>query len=417
MIGLLLAAELGCRSYSYLTGGPVAALARQSPVAGFVFVSDDPWQFDRTQGFVGRPGLRYLIGSATGLDVGCSELPASLWPGGDLGPSWDSAELRIALFGVDDAVQQPDWNRRPWPRILAEELSRRLGRRVEVASYSRPQVGPLQALVLAADRAPAIKSHLVVLAPSTGTLSLDFTYRSVGRIEGASVPVASHSPQVNEAPEVGAPVGAIVNPRVTKAWCDEMQSARRGGVPGLLRFDSVLAELQNQANVASLLAGRSLVSDWLSPRPALLPLLHLQAPRFVRVKEVARLLPRYLSNPDLGRDRRATTAMTTLRSAGIPVVVLHSPVLPELLERKVLLKYAGVPQSYLDALVASLEGLTGHRLLRMTDVLDRDVTAEASRIVNSPQGDWQLRVAGTELYGRLAAHALAPVVATIERPR
>jgi hypothetical protein len=216
---------------------------------------------------------------------------------------------------------------------------------------------------------------------------------------------------------LGVPVGPIVNARVTKSWCNQVQTATRTGMTALLRFDGVLKQLQDQANVVSLLGGRAITANWLSPQPALLQLLRHRTPVFAGVKEVTRSPPRYLSDPDLGHDRRIIAAMDALRGAGIPVIVLQSPLFPELLEKRLLLKYAGEPQEYLDSLVASIAEMTGGPMLRMTDALQRDVGAEAANLVNNPEGDWQLRAAGTELYAALAARTLMPIVATLPARR
>jgi hypothetical protein len=414
---LLLIVEFALRFWTSLAGGPIVALARQSPVANFVFASDDPWQFDPRHGFLGRPGLQYLIGSMSGLSGGCSDTPISLWPTSDLGADWDAAELRLGVFGADDAGMQPDWNRQPWPSLLAGELARLSGRRAAVANYSRPGVGVVQSLVLAADVAPAKRMHLVVLAPTTATLALDFVYRAVLPIAGARIPLTSSSPRLLDEPTLGGPVGPIVNPRVTKSWCSQLETATRAGMTGLLRFDGVVRELRNQASVAALLGSSSLAANWFSPRLALFNLLRLRPPLFTGVGEAVRSPPRYLSDPDLGRDQRVVAAIGALRGAGIPVVALQSPLFPELLEKRLLLKYSGVSQQYLDTILASIATLTGHPILRMIDALERDIAPHAAAIVNNPADDWQLREAGVELYAHLAARALTPVLARPEKGR
>jgi hypothetical protein len=417
VFGLLLITEIVLRICTYLVGGPVAVLARQSPVASFVFASADPWQFDARHGFVGRPGLQYLMGSISGLSGNCTEGPNSLWPGSDLGPAWEAAELRIGVFGVDDAITQPEWNRQPWPSLLANELSRVSGRRIAVANYSRPGVGLVQSLILAADVAPPNRMHLVVLAPTTATLSLDVVYRALLHVEGALIPLSSSSPELIDQPMLGGPVGPVVNAKVTTSWCIQVQTAARTGMTGLLRFDRVLNELRNQADVATLLSGKSLAANWLSSKLALLELLRLRLPLFTGIRDVARSPPRYLSDPDLGRDQRVAAAIEALRKADVSTVVLQSPLFPELVEKRLLLKYAGASQQYLDTLFASIASLTGHPNLRMIDELERNIGPEAAEIVNNPAGDWQLREAGTDLYAKLAARALAPLVAQLQSGR
>jgi hypothetical protein len=274
-----------------------------------------------------------------------------------------------------------------------------------------------QSLVLAAEVAPAQSIDLVVLAPTTATLALDFVYRAVLRTQGALLPLASKSASLIDEPTLGGPVGPIVNPRVTKSWCNQIQTATRTGLTALLRFDGVLKELQDAANVAALLARKPVAANWLSPRPALLQSLRQRKPMFAGVKDVAPSPPTYLSDPDLTHDGRATAALAALHGAGIPVVALQSPLFPELLERRLLLNYAGVPQQYLDTLLASVTHLSGRPVLRMIDALDRDVDSEAADLVNNPANDWQLRVAGTELYADLAARALLPMLATLKTGR
>jgi hypothetical protein len=50
----------------------------------------------------------------------------------------------------------------------------------------------------------------------------------------------------------------------------------------------------------------------------------------------------------------------------------------------------------------------------MFDALERDIGAEADKIVNNPKNDWTLRVAGTELYANLAARSLLPVLLQLQ---
>lgn len=413
VLGLLLIAELTVRAWTYAIGGPVAALARQAPVRSFGFTSDDPWQFDPRQGFIGRPGVSYLMGSLTDLRGGCVQLD-SLWPDQDLGSAWEAAEFRIGLFGAYDAIYQPDWNRHPWPALLADELFRLSGRRVAVANYSRPGVGLVQSLMLAADVAPAQRMHLVVLAPTTATLALDFVYRAVLRIGGAAMPLASGSSRLVEEPTLGMPVGPIVNAGVTKSWCSRIETAARLEMTGLLRFDRIVNELQGQATAANLLASKSLAPDWWSTTPALFNLAQLRSPLFTAVREVPRASPSTLANPDLSRDNRVTEALDLLRKAGIPVQVLQSPLFPELLDRQILVNYSGVPQEYIETLLQSITALTGHPVLRMFDALEHDIGAEAGKIVNDPRNDWNLRIAGTEFYANLAGRSLLPVLSRLQ---
>jgi hypothetical protein len=185
----------------------------------------------------------------------------------------------------------------------------------------------------------------------------------------------------------------------------------------LLRFDRLLNELKDHASIATLVGSKSLTANWFSTKLAIYELLRLRLPLFTGVNEATRIPPRYLSDPDLGRDRRVVAAVDALRKAGIPIFVLQSPLFPELLEKRLLLNYAGQPQEYLDTLLASIATLTGHSNLRMLDELERDIGAEAAEIVNNPAGDWQLREAGTELYANLAARAMAPVVAHLPNGR
>jgi hypothetical protein len=250
-------------------------------------------------------------------------------------------------------------------------------------------------------------------------LSLDFLYRAVLPIADTRIPLASSSPRLIDEPTLGVPAGPIVNPRVTKSWCNQLETATRTGMSGLLRFDRLLRELQDQANVATLLEGSSLAANWLSPRLALFKLFRLRPPIFTGVRQVTRSPARYLSEPDLARDDRVVAAIGALRGAGIPVVVLQSPLFPELWEKRILLKYAGtgVSQQYLDTILASIATLTGHPILRMIDAFERDIAPDAANIVNNPAGDWQLRVAGTELYAHLAARALTPVLAGPKKGR
>jgi hypothetical protein len=416
IVGLFLIAELAVRAWTYAIGGPVVVQARQSTLSSFVFTSDDLWQFDQRHGFVGRPGLTYLIGSLTDLNGGCALIHSS-WPDTDLGPTWEAAEVRIGIFGGYDAVQEPDWNGHPWPTLLADELSRLSGRRVAVANYSRPSVGLVQSVMLAADLAPAQHMDLVVLAPATSTLSLDFIYRAVLSTGGIMRPLISSSSRLVEEPTLGMPVGAIVNAHVTGSFCRRIQDAAGMGITGLLRLDGVVNELQQQASVANLLGNRSLVPNWWSAMPALFKLAQLRSPLFTAVHEVPRALPSTLANPDLSRDSRMTEAIGLLGKAGISVQVLQSPLFPELRDRQTLLNYAGVAPQYFDTLLQSIVAVTGHPVLRMFDALENDIGADADKLVNNPQNDWNLRVAGTELYAKLAARSLLPVVSRLQQKK
>jgi hypothetical protein len=49
----------------------------------------------------------------------------------------------------------------------------------------------------------------------------------------------------------------------------------------------------------------------------------------------------------------------------------------------------------------------------MFGALERDIGAEADKIVNNPAGDWTSRIAGTELYANLAARSLLPVLSQL----
>ncbi len=419
IVVLLVLAETSLRGLSYLGGGPVAGMARQTPTKSFVFTSDDPWQFDARHGFLGKPGFRYIIGSVTdGAAVNCSDLPVSPWSPDPLAsPDWQKADVRIAFFGGDDATAQPDWTAAAWPVQLGAELSRRSGRSVVVANFSRPSTGPYQNLLLAGDMAPKLGAHLAVISTQTGTLAYDMVYRTSAPVEGVTMPVQSSSPEIGARPEIGAPVGAMVNRRVSKAWCNQMQIASRTGMTGLLRLDGILNELQRQADTATLLQQRPMASDWTSTDPALLRLMRGETPAFASVTPVTRIPLRYRSNPDLGKDERAVAAIAALQKAGVAVAGLHSPILPELTQRKLLLNYLGADQGYLDLLLASFGRLAGGPLLFMTDTPEASRPFDPKTLVNNPAGDWQLRAAGTEFYAAMAASALLPTIAKLPAGR
>ena len=413
--GVLLACvaviEFGLRLYSYWTGGPVAALARQNPIPAFVFASADPWLFDPKHGFLGRPGLRYLMGSITNGHVdGCSDLPHTIWPGLESEPAWKAADLQIALFGVDDALAEPDWNGEPWPSILAGQLSQATGKRIVVRNYSRPSVSMLQSLVLAGEIAPATGAKLVVIATSTANLPLDFVYRTVGTIEGASVARVSSSDAIQSRPELGIPVGPLIDQRVTKIWCNQAQIMTRGSMVTLMRFDRLLNDLQEHANIVNQTGQRTLMANWTSAQPAIVRLMTGRSPVFAATSPVERVPIHYLANPNIAADQRAKSAAGALQVAAIPWIVLHSPNFAELQQRRVLLNYAGVAQTFFDAVLRSLETLGSEKLILMHEMLSSSDAYRPEALVNNPQGDWQLRVRGTELYAHMAARALLPIV-------
>jgi len=225
---------------------------------------------------------------------------------------YDSSDVKILVFG--DSFTH--WNQKgeTWPDLLQAVLSRRLGKRVAVLNYARGAYGVIQMLELAADRAPALRPDLVVLAPIGDDFSRARWWCQEVQKDGVTRWMMSS--KKDEFLDYRFAVDEVlIDPRTTPGWCDS--TWHRGG------YDPVVASLNERYAAISrgIWAVHPPVELFTLRHSYLLAWLVLRDPLAGR----HRTLPR-VPFTDYGDDEGALAAIERLKSSRVPVLLVYLPV-------------------------------------------------------------------------------------------
>lgn len=387
----------------------------ESSSASFVFYGEAPFVFDRRHGFLPRPDTGYVTGLIVrGALVNCMEISSQQWPDyGPDDPSWQGADLRIAVFGGAQALLRPD-NRAPsWPEHMEDALEDRTGSRVTVANFSRPHVGFVQNLLLASEISEEWQPHVIVLVLETDLFARMPVWRSLQWIHGTAVVVEATTPDVASDPVLGTVAPVVIASAATTQWCHSQMHVQSVGLDELARRDGVLRAMVGAYEVGRLGRHTSLVHGWMDFDTSFLV-------TYLMENSGAQDAQQEDSEPSPYRPRNWTfeqalsevdlyLLMNALIDGGSEIVVLHAPLFPELDQGAFLPRYSGLDDPQFNSWIEGIRDLTDEGIVHLTR-FSHDLPDPAT-VVNNPDGDWQLTPTGARLYGELAAAAL---IATID---
>lgn len=352
------------------------------------------WEFDRRFGYVYPPGrIIAQTNIADGRVTSCQRLNVINKYGniGKIVGDYHEAALKILVFG--DSWSAFHHEGRTWPLFLQEVLGARLNKKVHVVNFGRDAYGILQMFDLAAAKIAEWKPDLVVFAFITDDLDRARFWRAVvGRGDDMRV-LSVLEPERNPDPEASADAFLLM-PSATYDWCKRMERTKStDAILERLILKHRFLRAHNDPTRATATA------DMLTLRHSFLynRVMSGDAFAFVRERIPTRINPR-VPYQSYAEDQEFMRSLARVKAAGVPWVLFHLAFYPEI-EAKT--EYILRPHQ--QALLHSLEAVTGKKVLRTTDYVRMPVP-QAERMNATP--DYHPSLWGMEFYARAVAEAL-----------
>lgn len=309
-------------------------------------------------------------------------------------PSVAEGTLRIAIFG--DSWTDATSGGMAWPDFLRDHLAQR-GITAKVENYGRGAYGILQMFDLAGAVVPATKPDLAIIAFITDDLMRARTWRTV--VYGRDGPAVVASPD----PSPAAPLERqrtthIVVPEASSEWCSSML--------GTGRQDEVTQRIQSRYSRAAVKS--EITADIFTLRHSYL------WPRIWRGDPFRGLLNTYrlpkIQLHSYGADDEIMNAIAALKASGVPIVLVHFAIYPELRANQ---EY--IVTNDQSRLIQSLTDVTGWPILETLAYAQRPLP-DLDTIIESPTDYHPSRI-GMDFYGQTVARmVLGKLSAGTARP-
>jgi hypothetical protein len=277
------------------------------------------WRFDAVRGYdlVSRENI-YSVAFQNGKILGCGLVPQLNKYGGP-GPaegSYEGAQVKIAVFGNSFNLNTNDDNL-TWLHYLQRELTKRLHKSVFVLNRARDGMGLMQMFDVAADETPKYKPDLVLIASATERAPRQWRTETVIDGEERVLTMLSPIPEPTTVPP-GAYDTFLIHHGITKEWCE---AHKNGSL-----YDQVAKEVISRYQHTRLHSfqrilafNRSFLWNRLVYKNAFQGLFLSNPP---------------LSGSDYASDRQLADTIKALKQTGIPYLVVHLPVAPEVKSEK-----------------------------------------------------------------------------------
>lgn len=362
----LLLAEIAYRGWIYASNRQNFTRMAQGEGLAIGVYDRSHWEYDAAHGFRYPPGRQIAYSHIQrGRLAACAVLD-TINARGNIGPirgEYDSAALKVAVFG--DSFPAFIRDGMTFPALLQDELAARTGTTVHVVNFGRDGTGILQIVDMAADMIAAWRPDLAVITFTTDDLSRVRIWRAVTEVDGSLRVLTTTRPDTAPTLADGADT-YLVEPRADAAWCRDTLAA--GGEGPLV--DDLIARYRRMAQQAkftyagmadpthSFLLARLFYGDPFADGPVFrIPRLQLRD---------------YRDDPGF-RD-----AMARIRQSGVPFVLVHLPIYPEVSQGM-------KPQLHRNdaALWQSLEAAAGKPVQSLLSAWPEGID-DLARINNSP---------------------------------
>ncbi len=411
----VLAAEGGYRLWLAYKLRALAGPVAEDPNPSFGVYNTAPWRFDREAGFAYIANLPYWTAYIDrGAFAGCTQPQVMTNAQGNIGRiigSYERADLRILVFGDSFATMHYDGD--TWPNLLQRKLEKATGRSVHVVNFGRDSYGLLQMMDLAAREVPNWRPDYVIFAYITNDLVRPRAWRVIKEVRGYWRFIMATEPDesIEPGPNTSTNEQGLVNPKITRAWCDAMMAHLQRGDAAARREDPVVRELVRQYNTIRRENARQVIDPhdvnlW-TLRVSYLYNRIVHGDTFlgtgVRPRRVGYAT---IELDDYARDRRFVEAAAKVLAAGAIPILIHFPVLPEIeAGRQYLWRLAGATDERQGSgLVKSLERILGTRSVNLLDYLPMPIH-DFKPYVAAPQ-DWHPNAKGIDLYSDAVLKAL-----------
>lgn len=393
----------------------LAAPVTDDPRPSFGVYNTPPWRFDREAGFGYIPELSYWTAHIRdGAFGGCTPPVVMTNAQGNIGKiygSYDTAEIRILVFADSFGTMHYDGD--TWPNLLQRKLERATGKSVHVVNFGRDSYGLLQMMDLAAREVPQWRPDYVIFAYITNDLVRPRAWRILKEVRGHWRFIMAMEPNedIEPGPDTSTNEMGLINPGITRAWCDAMAARLARGETAAARDDPVVQDLVRQYNTIRRENARQIVDpadvDLWWPFRSYLYNRIVHADTFhetgVRPRRVGHVP---IEETDFRRDKRFVDAAAKVLATGARPILIHFPVLPEIESgtQYVWGKAGATTAKQGSGLVSSLEEILGTKSVNLLAYLPMPMR-DFKPYVASPQ-DWHPNARGIELYADAVLKAL-----------
>ena len=291
--------------------------------------------------------------------------------------------------------------------VLEDILAKKTSVSIGIENFSRDSFGVIQMFDMAVELVKTQKPDFVIIAFNTATLSMPRHWRTVLPHKDGfynfyfMIEPAGDNPT----PQNSYIHRFVVNDKVTNAWCDDMMQAKKQGDTERLANDPVIRSLIERYN--EILRNRhapEISVDLTTLSRSFLYNRIVHGNTFWEMdiygNQVNALHPLQIKRYDA--DEKYLKAVDTLKKSGIPVILIHIPAYPELLENSewAATGYGGLPKSQELSLALSLvetSGFTVESLLGRTGAPREDAASLAVEAEGEGR-DWHPNAKGIALF-------------------
>jgi len=231
--------------------------------------------------------------------------------------NYEDATVKILVFG-DSFTANTQLNGISWPDLLQDELAAKLNQDVNVVNFGRGGYGILQMFDLARTKVEELKPDLVIFAFITSDLVRARFWRTVTFIDGEQRDLVMAKP--SEEADLNKSIDAtVVNPTITRQWCEDMLVARDEDDALLKALNEEF--IQRRREYYDPVEFNSLSTSFIFNR-----IVHNDPFRgFARPS----LIPR-LSENSYAADSRFIENVTLVNQSSIPYYIIHLPTYEDL---------------------------------------------------------------------------------------
>jgi hypothetical protein len=314
------------------------------------------WEFDAATGYRYASGDIFLSHVDGGQVTSCQKIQTANEYGnlGRIKGHWDTADIKIAVFG-DSFSAFVTLDNMTWPNFLQDFLEERLGRSVNVVNFGRDGIGILQMFDIARAKLPEWKPDLAIIAFITQDLARTRVWRTVNVIHG-ELRVLTVPEATPKADPLNSYETFILHPEATLEWCHSM--SYKG------HLDRIGKEIIDKYRRFR----RDSFSIFTLSHSYLYALITEGTPfASAKLKAGQHWSARFRFD-DYAHDTRMVENVRWMKANGIPYLLVHLPIYPEVQANKEFIMYRQQRR-----LLQSLTALTGQEIYRLLDYVEMPI--------------------------------------------
>jgi hypothetical protein len=302
--------------------------------------------------------------------------------------NYEDATVKILVFG-DSFTANTNLNGITWTDLLQDELEAKLHQDVNVVNFGRGAYGILQMFDLARRKVEELEPDLVVFAFITSDLVRARFWRTVNFINGEKRDFVMTEPST-EADLKTSIDSTLVNPMITREWCEEMVVASDKDDPLLKALNEEFIQrrrehydpVQFNSLSTSFIFNRIMYND---PFHGLIP----------------SLIPRFYEN-SYAADSRFIDNVNHINQSNVPYYIIHLPTYEDLTAGK----YDLSEQE--QSLFQSFQEVTGKQIIKFLEYApshDSNNLKDLERLFLSPY-DRHPSLQGIRFYAEVVSEIL-----------